>query len=61
MAVMPYTEEKRKLDEFTKMIDFDNEDQVMEFRVSMSDLRKRKWWSKHREEYLKRVKDEDCD
>jgi len=30
-TTIPYTEEERELDEFAKTIDFNDEDQVMEF------------------------------
>jgi len=52
-TTIPYTEEERELDEFAKTIDFNDEDQVMEFCVRMSDIGKRDWWSKHGKEYLK--------
>jgi hypothetical protein len=55
LSVSPYTEEERALDEFAKSIDFNNDDQVMEFCVKMSTIGKRQWWSKHKKEYLQGV------
>ncbi|MBD3306206.1 hypothetical protein GF339_07435 [candidate division KSB3 bacterium] len=47
MKVLPYTDEDRELDELADQIDFDDEEQLMEFCVKMSDLGKRQWWATH--------------
>ena len=47
IAVFPYTREERELDQLASTINFDDEEQVMEFCVKMSDIGKREWWATH--------------
>lgn len=59
LAVMPYTEEEREIDELAHRLNFDDDDQIMEFCVKLSDLGKRQWWSTHDKKYLEGVIRED--
>ena len=55
LSVLPYGDAERRIDELAKTVDFDNDDQVQDFCVKLSDLGKDQWWLSHRREYLQGV------